>query len=273
MARTSVFSYNGENDFDNSGGEIPIDEYYGWTPGFQQPDPPGAFDEGDQTTGQGLSKGAMQGFDPAAYTSALFGQPSPTATGGGGGSSSSAPGGYAAPAPSPSSTTQGPNLMADFSSALSKLINGPSPKQAGMDVMTSAPVTAFNANAKRNEARDRQFLAERAAAGGYSGSGGFDSGVLSLRARTNEGMDRFAGEQANIQEQGRRDELMRALAMALQFGDAELARSLQRELGMGSLDVQRLGINTNRDTAMDQLGYNYANLENNVNQQLMDWFK
>jgi hypothetical protein len=165
------------------------------------------------------------------------------------------------------------NLRSDFSSALRTLINGPSPSAAGRDVLNSAPVTAFNANAKRNEGRDRQFLAERAAAGGYSGSGGFETGVLGLRAKTNEAMDRFAGEQAGVQEQGRRQELMQALAMALQFGDSESARELQRELGLGSLDVQRHGINTGRENNLDSLGFNYANLQNNMNNSSFDYFR
>ena len=184
---------------------------------------------------------------------------------------------YRGPATTPStavtsgagSATSGTSLQQSFSTALSKLINGPSPQEAGQNVLSSAPVTAFNANAKRNEARDRQFLAERAAAGGYSGSGGFESGVLGLRSKTNEAMDRFAGEQSNIEVQGRRDELLRGLAMALQFGDSEAARALSRELGLAGLDVQRLGINTGRDTALDQLGYNYANLQNSMNQNTL----
>ena len=53
--------------------------------------------------------------------------------------------------------------------------------------------------------------------------------------------------------------------MAMQMGDNEAARALQRELGLSSLDVQLLGINTGRDTALDQLGFNYANLQNNMN--------
>jgi hypothetical protein len=267
-SNSHIYSFNGENDYQPSD-EAP---YYGWTPeGIDAGSQNGGITPGDPNAPVTGPKGPQQMSDEAyaAMMANVFGQS---------GASSGAPGPVhndypATPGAPAGGSTNTPGLMADFSSALRTLINGPSPKQAGMDVMKSAPVTAFNANAKRNEARDRQFLAERAAAGGYSGSGGFDSGVLGLRARTNEAMDRFAGEQANTQEQGRRDELMRALSMALAFGDAESARALQRELGLGSLDVQRYGISTGRDTALDQLGYNYANMQNNLNQNLIDWFK
>ena len=54
--------------------------------------------------------------------------------------------------------------------------------------------------------------------------------------------------------------------MAAAFGDAEASRALQRELGLGSLDVQRQGISTGRENTLDTLGFNYANLENSMNQ-------
>lgn len=296
MARTPMFGYDGNTDYDYSPFQ---EEQAGFD--FFQTQPNVGFDPVD--LGGATGSGTLTGFDPsvapapagfdkqAAYNS-LFGQsPAPAPTGqapstdpfaamGGGvqlpngdwvpkdhplAAQAGAQAGTASSAGSVSPGQTG-NLMQDFSSALRTLINGPTPKQAGQDVLNSAPVTAFNANAKRNEARDRQFLAERAAAGGYSGSGGFESGVLGLRQRTNEAMDRFAGEQANIQEQGRRDELLRALSMAMAFGDAEAARALQAELGRGSLAVQREGIASNRDTALDQLGYNYANMQNSLNQ-------
>jgi len=185
---------------------------------------------------------------------------------------------YSAPSTAPATTSTAgagagtagaPTIQSMFSDALKKLLGGPSPQDAGMNVMKSPAVTGFNQSAKLQEARDRQFLAERAQADGYSGSGGFETGVLALRGRTNEAMNRFAGEQAGISEQGRRQELMQSLALALQFGDNEAARALQEKLGMGSLDVQRFGISSGRDTALDQLGYNYANLQNNSNADLI----
>jgi hypothetical protein len=186
-------------------------------------------------------------------------------TGGGGapaGGAVPAAGGGAAAAPAggPPQTIQGA-----FSQSLMALLNGPSPADAAKNVGSSAPVTAFNAAQQRNEARDRAFMAERAAADGWSDSGGFESGIQGLRAQRGFNEAQFAGEQAGKMEDGRRQELLSALSMAMQLGDNEAARSIQRELGMGQLN---LGNN--------RLGFDIAATEAQMNmlalQQLLDGY-
>ena len=171
--------------------------------------------------------------------------------------------GTGASAPVAPSAPATPNsIQGAYQQALQNLMTGPTPQQAGANVATSAPVTAFNAQAKQNEGRDRAFLAERAAAGGFSGSGGMESGILGLRQNANTAMNTFAGNQANTQEQGRRQELMTALSLAQAMGDNNAARQLQQQLGMANIDLQS-------NQYKDQLGFNYANLQNNMNADVM----
>jgi hypothetical protein len=146
-----------------------------------------------------------------------------------------------------------------YNKALYGLLTGPSPQQAGANAANSGAVGAARTSLIRNEGRDRQFAAERAAATGTSGSGGFETGLMGLRQRTNEGLMNFTGQQANIQEAGRRDELLRSLTLAAQMGDSNAARQLQRELGFAGLDL-------NRNQELDRLGFNYTQLGVQANQ-------
>lgn len=223
----------------------------------------------------GLDPGiATQPVEPRFEPSSVAPQPS---VGYAPPSSSAAP--VTTPAVTPPATSGGgaPTLQSAYQDALMKLLTGGSPQDAGKDVFKSPAVTAYNESRRRQEARDRAFLAERASADGFSGSGGFESGVLGLRERANQDMNRFAGEQAGIAEQGRREELLRALSLQAAMGDSEAARALQRELGMAGigvqregLDVQRAGIGASRDNTLDQLGFNYAQLQQNQNSQFIN---
>lgn len=152
-----------------------------------------------------------------------------------------------------------------YKNSLQSLLTGPTPQQAQQNVQTSPAMTAYRTQAQRGEARDRAFMAERGAAQGFSGSGGMETGIAGLRQQRALGESAFAGGLAERNEQGRRDELLRAMAMAFQMGDNESARALQQQLASMSNDTARLGISTGRDTALDQLGFNYANLQNNMN--------
>jgi hypothetical protein len=153
----------------------------------------------------------------------------------------------------------GGDIGGAYQKALYGLLSGPSPQQAGANAANSGAVGAARTSLIRNEGRDRAFMAERAAATGTSGSGGFETGLMGLRQRTNEGLMNFTGQQANIQEAGRRDELLRSLTLAAQMGDSNAARQLQRELGFASMDL-------NRNQELDRLGFNYTQLGVQANQ-------
>jgi hypothetical protein len=160
----------------------------------------------------------------------------------------------------PSGTTPGApqTVQGAFQSSLMQLLNGPSPQEAGQNVMSSPAVTGYNLARSKQEERDRALMAERGAAGGYSSSGGMNTGILGLRQAAGSDMAKFAGEQAGIAEQGRRQELMQALALAQQMGDSESARQIQ-------LQIAQMGNAFN----YDQLGFNVANQEAYWNQQAL----
>lgn len=142
-----------------------------------------------------------------------------------------------------------------FQNAIQNLLNGPSPQQAGQDVLNSPAVKAHNLVADKQAEKDRAFLAERAAAGGYSGSGGFNSGVIGLRQKAGEDKAAYAGDQAAQEEQGRRQELLTALSMAQQLGDRETTRALQVQLAQ-----------MQQGTAADQLAAQIADRQAYYNQ-------
>lgn len=160
-------------------------------------------------------------------------------------------------APATPQTVQGA-----FQNVLQNLLAGPSPQQAGANVMQSPAVSAYRNALQSREGKDRALLAERAAAGGFSGSGGFDAGVLGLRQAMNRDLGTFAAGRAGEAEQGRRQELLSALGLANAFGDQTAARGLQRDLGFAQLGQ-------NQNQFLDTLGFNYANMGNNLNAQIL----
>lgn len=168
----------------------------------------------------------------------------------------------ATPSPAGGGSPQGQppiGIQQAFSSALTKLLNGPMPND--VNVNDSPALRSYRAESDRALDRDRAFLAERAAATGTSASGGFETDLQGLRQARNRNVQSFAGAEGARMEEARRGELMQALALALQMGDSEAARGLQRELGLGQLAVS----NRNVDLGLDQLGFNYAQLQRQMN--------
>jgi hypothetical protein len=145
-----------------------------------------------------------------------------------------------------------------YKNSMQSLLTGPTPQQAQQNVITSPAMTAYRQQAQKGESRDRAFLAERQAAQGFGASGATESGIMGLRQARGFGEAQFAGGLAERNEQGRRDELLKAMAMAFQMGDNESARALQAQLGNANIDLQR-------NQYQDQLGFNYANLQNQMN--------
>lgn len=186
---------------------------------------------------------------PLAQQQAANQLPVPQATGGSGG-------GVGATNATPVGVNQ------QYMNAMQSLLSGPTPQQAQQNVSTSPAMTAYRSQAQKGEARDRAFLAERNAAQGFSGSGGMETGIMGLRQARGHGEANFAGNLATENERGRRDELLRAMSLAQAMGDNDSARQLQRELGIGGLDLQR-------NQYQDQLGFNYANLQNSMNENLI----
>jgi hypothetical protein len=167
-------------------------------------------------------------------------------------------GGTAAPATGVNAPVNGgPSIQQAYSSALQKILTGGNVQNpANSDAMV-----AYRAEAARGEARDRAFLAERAAATGGSASGGFETDLLGLRQNRRRGEASFRGmEQQRLQE-AERQQLMQALALALSQGDNEAARALSQMLTTRGQDISReLGLG-NIQLGQDNLGLGYARLQ------------
>ena len=137
---------------------------------------------------------------------------------------------------------------------------------------------AFQRGQGRQLERAKNAAAERAASSGTLASGGFEA--------TQQGIDQAAAGQAGdfeaglaVQQIGRqREDLQQAMQLAQQAGLATEARQLQEKLGQADLELRRylgrgqlglgmLGTLLNNQQAGNQLGFNYAQLQNQMNQQ------
>lgn len=201
----------------------------------------------------------------------------------------------AAAAPAPTASTPDPNLPTNTAAqtALQQLIatgNIPSTSSA---IDTSTPAfQAQRANFDRqNEAsttRARLASAERAAAGNTLGTGGFSADQAGAE---NAAADRKAQFEADLYKgelQDQRSRVMQALELATQSGNAALSRQLQEKLGLldnqlrneslkaqtalgkGQLSLGLLQALLGDQRAKDALGFNYANLGVNANQNFMN---
>jgi hypothetical protein len=152
--------------------------------------------------------------------------------------------------------------------------------------------------AQRAEERDRAALAERAAAGGWSGSGGFEGGLNALRQQRGETEMQMMGTLAGTYMDRQREDLQRGIDYALNQGQFEAAQSLQRDLAAlnAQIEQERIGADVgmnNADLALraqlgqgdlalrsqlgqgdlalrgDQLGFDYAQLQYEANRDAM----
>jgi hypothetical protein len=93
--------------------------------------------------------------------------------------------------------------------------------------------------AQRAEERDRAALAERASAGGWSGSGGFEGGLNALRQQRGETEMQMMGTLAATYMERQREDLQRGIESALNQGQFEAAQSLQRDLAALNAQIQQ----------------------------------
>ncbi len=174
---------------------------------------------------------------------------------------------------------------------IQELLNtGSTPAMSNVDPNNPAMVAqrnAFNRMNERGGTRERLSAAERASARGTLGTGGFDAGQQSIE----QGMgDRAAGFESQLMSQelqGQRDRVMQAMQMASQSGDSAQSRALserlatidnqlrregmtmQNRLGQGQLGLGLLQALMGDRRAGDALGFNYAQLGQQGNSDLM----
>ena len=181
-----------------------------------------------------------------------------------------APGTPAAGGPAPA-TPQ--SLEAEQRNQLMKLIKGEVPVSLDQNnPALQAERLAFDRANSQATGRQRLAAAERNAARGTLGAGGFDANLAGIE---NDAATRSTGFEAELmrnERQGQIDRLMAGLGMTQQYGATQLQGSLGRgQLGLGYLnamlgdkqEANRLGL------GKDQLGFNYTALQNQANNQAL----
>lgn len=177
----------------------------------------------------------------------------------------------AAPAGPAPTTPQ--SLEAQQREQLMKLIKGEVPVSLDQNnPALAAERTAFDRANSQATGRQRLAAAERNAARGTLGSGGFDANLAGIE---NDAATRSTGFEAELmrnERQGQIDRLMQGLGMSQQYGATQLQGQLGKgQLGLGYLNAM-LGDKqaTNQlGLGKDQLGFNYTALQSQANNQAL----
>lgn len=151
------------------------------------------------------------------------------------------------------------------------------PNSAGMQGQRDA----FGLAAQRDATRRRAALAERAAARGGLGAGGYDVDTERIISEQGEKEQAFESDLYAKELSGQRERLMQAIQMARQFGLQDEARKLQEKLGTldlnlrqylgkGQLGLGLLNAGQQNQQYYDSLGLNYATLQNLMNNQAIN---
>lgn len=118
---------------------------------------------------------------------------------------------------------------------------------------------------QRAEERQRAQLAEEAAGGGWSASGGFNTKLTGLRQARGEGESDFLGNLATQRMQYNRDSLIAGIQAATSVGQFDKAQQLQRELADLDAAIKRATLEQQDKQFGLGLGYNYDALNANLN--------
>jgi len=147
---------------------------------------------------------------------------------------------------------------------------------------------AFNRANATSTSRARLAAAERAAARGTAGSGGFDAELGAIEQGAGDRSTNFESQLMSQELAGQRDRVMRGIEMANATGNAEMSRQLQERLGNLDAQLRRDGMNLQGALgrgqlnlgllqalmgdrrAGDALGFNYAALGQQANQSLLN---
>lgn len=141
--------------------------------------------------------------------------------------------------------------------------------------------TNFDRMNDRATSRAKMAAAERAAASGSLGSGGFDASLAGAEQAAGDRASSFESQLMTQELQGQRDRVMQALQTAVATGDQAQARALQERLGTmdmslrerlgkGQIGLGLLGTLLNDRRAGDQLGLGYAQLGQRANESLLN---
>jgi hypothetical protein len=182
-----------------------------------------------------------------------------------------APGTPAAPGGPAPTTPQ--SLEAQQREQLMKLIKGEVPVSLDQNnPALAAERAAFDRANSQATGRQRLAAAERNAARGTLGTGGFDANLAGIE---NDAATRSTGFEAELmrnERQGQIDRLMQGLGMSQQYGATNLQGQLGRgQLGLGYLNAMLGDKHATNQLGLgrDQLGFNYTALQNQMNNQAL----
>ncbi len=192
---------------------------------------------------QGMIDKAGQGIN--AYTGNLANPFGPAATTG------------AAPAaPAPVDPAAGTNTLVQ--EQIQQLLKtGNTDAMSNVDMSNpaiTAQRTAFDRANARATGRERLAAAERNAARGTLGAGGFDAELAGIESGAGDRQVNFESQMLRGELTDQRNRVMQAMQMAMQSGDNASARAMQERLGMIDNQLRREGMTMQNKLGQGQLG-------------------
>lgn len=172
-----------------------------------------------------------------------------------------------------------PGLVEEARAKILELLR--SPKLDPNQLRNSPEMQAVQLMAQRAEERDRAALAERAAVGGWSGSGGMEGGLSALREQRGQTEMEFMGQLAVDYMERQREDIKRGIEFAMQDGQFSEAQALQRELAAIEAAIERekiaASLRMNEDDnalaryqTNQNLLFDYADLDFRKNKDVLD---
>lgn len=122
------------------------------------------------------------------------------------------------------------------------------------------PMSAAERTAERVRQRRQDAAAERLTAEGVGDSGALDSEISRGYEDMSSDLSGLNAELVSRIMVERRQEAERLLAMAMESGDAESARQLQKDIAVIDAELQRSGLEQRGQQFNADLGYRYAGL-------------
>ncbi len=171
-------------------------------------------------------------------------------------------GGPAGPTTPPIPTAK--NIEEQQRLALMNLLQGKTPVTIDPnDPAIQAQRSAFDRANTKATGRARLAAAERAAHTNGLGSGGYNADLAGAEEGGANREVAFESDLLTRERQGQIDRLMQSLGLSQQYG----ATQLQGQLGRGQLGLGYLQALMNNQQANNALGFNYASLQNLMNNQ------
>lgn len=175
-----------------------------------------------------------------------------------------APGAATTPGATPPPTAK--SLEEEQRRQLMELLKGNTPVTTDPNnPAVAAERNFFNRANSQATQKQRLAAAERGAARGTLGAGGFDAELAGIENNQATRASGFESELMKNERQGQIDRLMAALGLTQQYG----ATQLQGQLGKGQLSLGYLQALLGDKQANNALGYNYTALQQAANNQAM----